>query len=316
METEALVLTGERQVEIRGIDVPDIRDDEILVETVANGICMLEVSFFSGTERPRYPHLLGHEGIGRAAKVGGKVSKVKEGDFVVCRNWARHQVVNERNVLAFSKPPADPASTIVEPVSCVAGALYSYNIMSGDRVLVLGAGYMGLLNVIGLARCPIAELVVTDVKEHNLALARSYGATHTINTGTDAGREELQSLRSKPFDLVVECAGIQDTIDQATTLTRRGGRLGIFSWHHQPRTVNLGAWHGGGFTVVNSSPMINTDRSVSDMERAVRLIECGMFDQSQLVTHRHSYKDAQSAMELASERRDDYIKGVFLFDQA
>jgi len=70
----------------------------------------------------------------------------------------------------------------------------------------------------------------------------------------------------------------------------------------------------GGFTVANSSPMINTDRSVSNMERAVRLIECGMFDQSRLVTRRHSYKDAQSAMKLASKRNDDYIKGEFLFE--
>ena len=314
MKTEAILLTDERKVEVRETDIREITDDEILVECVANGICMLEVSLFTGTEKFGYPYPLGHEGIGRAIKCGKNIRRIKEGDYVTCHNWTRHQIVRENRSFAFNAPPKDPATAIVEPVSCITGALYSYNIMAGDRVLLLGAGYMGLLNVIGLANSPISELVVTDIKEGNLELAKSFGATHTINTATDQGNAELEKLQGNPFDLVVECAGIQATMDQATKLTRRGGRLAVFSWHHQPRTVNLGAWHGGGFTVLNSSPMISTDRSVSSMERAMRLIECGMFDQSQLVTHRHSYRDAQEAMDLAAERRDDYIKGVFLFD--
>ena len=314
MKTETILLIADRKIELREIDIPDISDDEILVECVANGICMLEVSVFSGTEKRSYPYPLGHEGIGRAVKCGKHVKNIKEGDYVTCRGWTRHQVFRKNKLFAFNHPPKDPATALVEPVSCIAGALFSYNIMAGDRVLLLGAGYMGLLNIIGLAHSPVSELVVTDVKEKNLQLAKSFGATHTINSATDQGRLELEKLQENPFDLVVECAGIQSTIDQATKLTRRGGRLSIFSWHHQPRSIDLGKWHGGGFTVLNSSPMITMDRRVSNMERAMRLIECGMFDQSRLVTHRHSYKDAQAAMELAAERRDDYIKGVFLFD--
>ena len=59
-----------------------------------------------------------------------------------------------------------------------------------------------------------------------------------------------------PFDLVVECAGIQETVDEGTRLTRPGGRLSIFSWHHQPRSVPLGAWHIKGLTVTNVGPAI------------------------------------------------------------
>ncbi len=314
MKTETLLLTAEREVQIREVDVPEIAGDQILVECVANGICMLEVSLFRGTEKSRYPYPLGHEGIGRAIQCGKDVKRIKEGDYVTCGNWTRHQVVSERAAFALSSPPEDPATTIVEPVSCIASALYSYNIMPGDRVLVLGVGYMGLLNVIGLTHSPISELVVTDLKEKNLQLARSFGATHAINAGANEGLAEIEELRRKPFDLVVECAGVSDTLDQATNLTRRGGRLSIFAWHHEPRAMDLGAWHGGGFTVLNSSPTINRDRSISNMERAVRLIDRGMFDQDQLITHRHSYKDVQEAMELADERPDEYIKSVILFD--
>lgn len=244
MKTETLLLAAERKVEIREMDVPEMTDDGILVECIANGICMLEVSLFSGMEKFYYPYPLGHEGIGRAIKCGKDVKKIEEGDYVTCRGWARHQMIRENGLFAFKNPPEDPATALVEPVSCVAGALFSYTIMPGDRVLVLGAGYMGLLNVIGLAHSPVSELVVTDIKEKNLELARSFGATHIINSGTDQGRGELEELQKNRFDLVVECVGIQATLDQATKLTRRGGRLAIFSWHHQPRSINLGAYRG------------------------------------------------------------------------
>ena len=312
LKTESIVLTAEREVEIREIDIPEIKDNQILIESVANGICMFEISLFTGTEKLRYPWSLGHEGVGRAIRCGKNVKTVKEGDYVNCSTWARHQIRDEDVVFAFKNPPRDPATALVEPVSCIASALPAYNITSGDRVLLLGAGYMGLLNVIGLAHTPISELVVTDIKQKNLELARSFGATHTINTGTEEGRAEMREL--KPFDLVVECAGIQETVDEGTRLTRQGGRLSIFSWHHQPRSVPLGAWHIKGLTVTNVGPAISSDLRINFMERAVRLIDCGMFDQSDLITHRHSWKDAQKSMELAAERRDDYIKGVFLFD--
>jgi len=314
VKTETIMLTAERKVEMRESDVHEINDDEVLVECVANGICMLEVSLFRGTEKFRYPLPLGHEGIGRALRCGKNVKRIKEGDYVTCHGWSRHQVMKEAGLFAFSRPPGDPASTLVEPVSCVAGALFHYNIMPGDRVLLLGSGYMGLLNVIGLAHSPISELVATDLKEKNLQLARSFGATHTINSATELGLAELEGLRRDPFDLVVECAGVQETLDQATKLTRAGGRLAIFSWHHEPRPMDLGTWHGRGFTVLNTAPMMSTDRSISTMERAMRLIERGMFDQSQLITHRHSLTDVQAAMELADERPDEYIKSVLLFD--
>jgi threonine dehydrogenase-like Zn-dependent dehydrogenase len=62
---------------------------------------------------------------------------------------------------------------LAEPVECVVRAIDSYGIVPGDRVLVLGTGFMGLLNVQGLARCPLSELVVADLKPRNLELAAS-----------------------------------------------------------------------------------------------------------------------------------------------
>jgi threonine dehydrogenase-like Zn-dependent dehydrogenase len=172
---------------------------------------------------------------------------------------------------------------------------------------------MGLLNVQGLARCPIAELVVTDVKERNLTLARQFGATRTIDTSTAQGKRELEELSSEPFDLTIDAAGVDATIQAAPRLTRTGGRIAIFAWHHTRRSIDLGAWHFGGFRVLNAAPLIGTDSSIDTFERAVRLIDAGRFDQRPLVTHRHPFEKAQEALELAAERPAGYIKGVLTF---
>ena len=66
--------------------------------------------------------------------------------------------------------------------------------------------------------------------------------------------------------------------------------------------------------MLNASPFISTDRKISNLERAVRLMEPGVFDLSKLVTHRHPVSQVQETMELAVERPPEYIKGVLLFD--
>ncbi|MBD3420874.1 MAG: zinc-binding dehydrogenase [Chitinivibrionales bacterium] len=317
MQAQWIYFTDKGVAEIREVDVGDPKADEIQVKCIANGICMGEVSLFTGMETHRFPLPLvpGHEGIGRVTRIGSEVTEVKEGDYVVCRQWATLMNVKAGGAVRFAKRPADPSIAVAEPVDCVVGALYSFEIMPGDRVLLMGAGFMGLLNVQGLRACPIAELVVTDVKQPNLDLAAEFGATKVINTALAEGREELDSYRERKFDLVIEAAGVEPTLKLAGQLTRVGGRIGLFAWHHTPRPLDLGEWHMGGYKVLNASPMISTDRAVSTMERAVRLIECGTFDLSKLITHRHHYTRVQEAMELAVDRRAGYIKGVLLFDE-
>jgi len=121
-------------------------------------------------------------------------------------------------------------------------------------------------------------------------------------------------LKQKPFDLVVEAAGVESTIQMAGELTRGGGRLSIFAWHHEPRTVMMTPWHMRGITVLNSAPGIGTDHNVHPMQRAVALLERGLFDQSRLITHRHPFTAITEAMELAVQRPAGYVKGVLKFE--
>jgi L-iditol 2-dehydrogenase len=314
MKSEAIFFVKPLQAEIRDIEVPDPGHEEVQVECLANGICLAEVSVYTGIEERILPRIPGHEGIGRVTKVGSKVQGFAEGDTVTCWEWAKVANYTPARLARYSRRPADVGVWLAEPVECIVKGIESYAIVPGDRALVIGAGYMGLLNIQGLAHCPLAELVVVDLKAANLKLASSFGATRVIQAGTKAGDAELEELKkTRPFDLVVETAGSQATIGDADRYARRGGRLSIFAWHHGARTVDMGRWHLSGLRVLNSAPQISADSSLNYLDRAVRLMERGFFDESRLITHRHSFRAVTEAMEVARQRPPEYIKGVLMF---
>jgi L-iditol 2-dehydrogenase len=315
MKARQIVIPEPGRTEVREIDVPEPGPNEVQVRCVANGICMYEVSMFAGTE-PLLPagSSYGHEGVGQVIKIGRDVRDVAEGDWVICGPWVSVQNVPAAGLARFSKPPADPALAIAEPAWCVVIAAPHYEISPGDRVLLLGAGYMGLLNVQMLAHYPLAELVVTDVKRANLDLAREFGASEVIRSDTDEGHARLDALKQDRFDCVIEAAGVAETLQSAGELTRTGGRLCLFAWHHQPRTIYMTPWHLGGFKILSTAPGIGTDSNLNHAQRAIRLMERGMIDMTKLVTHRFPASDAQEAMEISTAREGGYIKGVFLFE--
>ncbi len=311
--TKAVVITARGCVEIREVSLPDPGPGEVQVRMAANGICMFETSVYTGVE-PMYPCNAGHEGIGIVVRVGRGVRHLKEGDWVPACRWAMAENLPAEGRPAFGRPPADPAVWIWEPVDCVVRALYEYDITPGDRVLLIGAGFMGLLNVQALGRYPLAELVVADLDPFKLQLAERFGATETVQAGTQEGNARLEELKKRKFDLVIEASGSERALQMCGDLVRNGGRLALFGWQHGMRSVNMTRWHIGGLRVLNTAPAIASDRNINTMERSVRLIERGTFDLAPLITHRYSWRDAGKALEDAARRPAGYVKGVLIFD--
>jgi len=145
-------------------------------------------------------------------------------------------------------------------------------------------------------------------------LAEKFGATQIINSLTEGGQARLQELKREKADVVIEAAGAAPALDLATDLTKTSGRLCIFSWHHERRSIDLSRWHAGGFEVLNTSPMIDADRGFfKNFHRAIALMQKGVFDLRPLVTHVAPYTDAQRLFEVAAGKKQDYIKGVVTF---
>ena len=340
---KAIVFTGLRQAMYREIEPGDIqypsaaeqafhgvnvitrpegepREGEIQVEAVVGSICTHEVSIFTGELTvPRFPWIAGHEAVHRVTKIGPGVAELREGDLVSCcwyhGQWSR--IINGPAALAYHLPEGieDPALWIVEPAASVVNAANYYGIKPGDRVLILGAGYMGLLNIQLLSHYPLSELCVGEPKASNRRLAARCGATEIIDTLSAKGAERLKALEEQPFDIVVECSGAASALDTALKVCKDGGSVCLFAWHRKPRTLNLCTSHVRGHRILSVSPGIDTGlRYERHWPVTIRLIERGIFDLRPLTTHRYRAEEIQTAMEANLQKDEGFVKSVIMFE--
>jgi threonine dehydrogenase-like Zn-dependent dehydrogenase len=166
------------------VDVPAPRGDELLVRVRACGICMLDVNTFTGKLPAAFPRVTGHEGVGVVDRVGADVSAFRPGDkvaFLGVPALSEYCLVKAERAAPIPLETEDFVPWIAEPASCVINGARSARVEPGDTVVLIGAGYMGLLLVQALPRQIMEHFVVIDVDEDRLALARRFGAAITLN---------------------------------------------------------------------------------------------------------------------------------------
>jgi threonine dehydrogenase-like Zn-dependent dehydrogenase len=314
MLSKVVYFAGNQELDVRLIEVPEPGDDEVQAKSLMNGICMMEVWQYNLPDKSE-SFIAGHEGIGIVTKVGKNVSLFREGDYIYAPKWSEYQNIKASAAIKLRCRPDNIEEFIIEPASCAVTAAAYINVYPGDRVILFGAGYMGLLLNQLLGKSPISELVVVDLKEENLQLARGYGATETLRFGTPEFERRIAELETNPVDVAIEGSGAAAALDLCTKLTRSGGKLAIYAWHHHPRTVDTSVWHTRGLKVLNVAPGITSnDLPHRQFHAAERLVHAGVIRQSPLITHRYTLEQADRAMRESTERKDRFIKSVFVFE--
>ncbi len=153
---------------------------EIEVEAVCGAICTHEVSLFNGDlTHPKYPMIPGHEAVHRVLRVGDGVTNVREGDFVSCcwymGQWSQKLIGPADSAFLLPEKLDDPAYWIIEPAASIVNAAAMMTLRPGDKVLLIGTGFMGLLMTQLISRYPLAEFVAVDMKPTSSSLANSAG---------------------------------------------------------------------------------------------------------------------------------------------
>jgi threonine dehydrogenase-like Zn-dependent dehydrogenase len=247
-----------------------------------------------------HPGAPGHECWGEIVELGPGVSGMRVGDCATGLMWngfAELGVARAENLLLVS----GPGPLLGEPLACAMNVVRRAAPAAGDRIAIVGFGYLAALIVQLLPR-HVAGWIAVSRREDSRALAMQLGAEAALDFS------EIPSTAWDSFPMVIECAGVQQTLDYATWLTAYGGKLVIAGYHADgPRTVNMQSWNWKGIDVLNAharAPSVYMSALHGALEQ---LHGRGMRD---LLTHEFALNSAADAFVTAEMRPAGYIKAV------
>ena len=253
---KAISISKPFEIGIREIDPPAVREGEALLRVLYCGICGADVASFTGNQPfTTYPRIPGHEFSAQIVSVPENDRGLKAGDVVTCNPYfncgscyaCRKGLVNactDNRTMgvqrdgAFCEYIAMPVSRIIpgkglnarqmaliEPFAISQHALSRCEVKKGDRLLVVGAGPIGLFALLA-AKVKGAVVTVSDVLDGRLEKARDFGADYTVNAAApDAGEQQRAATGGDGFDVCVEACGRSETFLNCIEQAAQGANL-------------------------------------------------------------------------------------------
>jgi 2-desacetyl-2-hydroxyethyl bacteriochlorophyllide A dehydrogenase len=303
----AATLAAARESRVETVAAPDPGPREVLVRLEGSGVCASSLPVWEGRpwfDYPLAPGEPGHEGWGVVVAAGDGVAEPEVGTRVAVlsqRAFAELDVAAVDAVVPLP-PELDGRPFPGEAIGCAVNAFRRSRLEPGQRVAVVGCGFLGLL-LVQLAVRAGADVTAISRRAFALELARDAGAARTF---------ALDEAPDEGFDCVVEAAGVQATLDVATRLTGVRGLLVIAGYHQDgPRQVDLQLWNWRGIDVVNAHER-DAAAYVRGMREAARLVSDGALDPEPLYTHRLPLERTGDAFELLRTRPDGFLKALVL----
>ena len=246
-----IVSVGPRKSEVVEAPIPEINDDQILIRIKYVGVCMSE-HYDWANARPG--QAFGHEPMGYVEKVGANVEDFKVGDRVsglfgsnlpgsgglVQYNVAT--VGNGRDAVVKVPDNVPDEDATAEPLACLLSAVSKVrNFVQGEKVCVVGCGYMGC-GAIGLLKRRGAHVVAVDIRRESLEAAKRYGADEVYTPdelpeeylprgGRMMRRDKKGNFILPGFSRVMEWGETAESLDLAINLTQMCGQLCIGAYH-------------------------------------------------------------------------------------
>lgn len=326
----AAVLKDFDDLVLEDVPVPEPKLGEVVVRIKSCGVCATDYKAIKGIRRNvTFPFIAGHEPSGIVARVGPGVVHFKEGDEVICQpsgycGFCKHcrvgnthyceqtfttggdgpdevwpgafadSMLTRENCL-FHKPAnlSFDAACLAEPLSGAWKGLIQYSeIKLGDDVVIIGVGGIGLMCMLVAKVAGAGRLIAIDTSAYARNRALSLGATHVIDPIHENTKERVYEIIPDGPDLVVEAAGPIEAVKLMVDLRRRGTRWNVFGiTTHETFELDGGLTHfleGRMDASFGTTPLA--------MSRAIRLMEMGLVDTEQVISHRFPLTEIHQAM--------------------
>ena len=332
------VFVEPRKIRFDDLAIPEPGPRQALVKVKACALCTWEQRSYTG-EEPFYPLSSGHEVSGELVKLGDKVfTPAQIGDRVVasvltrcgycesCRRGLDNICDNSRKAFQ-DKDVVGPAGLaeyvlledyqlyrasngvpfeelcLSEPLACVIRSVRKAAVDRADRVVVVGAGIMGMLHLLLLKQAG-ATVFVSEPNAQRAAFALEMGADGIIDPSNDSFGDKIKELTGGRGADVIFCAvSIGAVVEQAVEAVAKGGRVHVYASIHPRGTrisVDPNLFHGKEITLTGS-----ISQSREDMRQAVNMIAGGLIDLNPLISRRFPLLQLEEALE-AALRPDTY----------
>ena len=339
---KAAMLYGVKDLKVEDVEVPEVKDGEVLVKVKAATTCGTDLKIFQRgyVEKViKLPTIFGHEWAGEVAEVGRGLewprkgmrvragnsapclhcSMCQRGKYNLCENmiwlwgaYAEYIKVPARMVLMNMQGVPDGISyeeaAITEPLACVLHGVEQANVKLGDTVAIIGAGPIGLLHLLTVKKMGAGRTIMIDLVDERLGFAEKLGADATVNSGKENVETRIRELTGGyGADVAIEAIGLSATWEQALKLARKGGTVLEFGGC-PPGTeikVNAEMLHYGELTVMgtfHTTPL--------HFRKALNLIATRTIDVRPLVTRKMKLDNIKEAFEILSTSKNEIKIGI------
>jgi threonine dehydrogenase-like Zn-dependent dehydrogenase len=315
------VLSEPRTFLLKHAVIPEPSDDELRVRIIYVGICGSDIETYRGIRSAEFvslPVRLGHEVAGIVDKVGKRVSGVRSGDVVTCRYiwgaFAQYIICNPFNVKVVSGNIPMKEVSVLEVMPGILHAAEIADISPSTNVLIIGQGVSGLVLTQVVSLFSPKNLVVTDLHDKKLKLAKKYGATHAyrIPDPDTPTMEVVGSDFPDGFDVVIPCLlqgdGMVDAVDCAAFCGKivMYGCIGTCN-----RPLDFFKVHRKRLEIYSTEPRRDIDMR-RYFQEGLQLATDGLVKFSEMITHIFSLDRISEAFRLRDDKTNSEVIHVLI----
>lgn len=325
-------------IEFEEVPIPTPANNEVLIKIMNIGICGSDIHVYHGEHAfTSYPITQGHEVSGEIVELGEKVERLEAGQKVTiqpqvicgkcypCRN-GKYNLCEELKVMGFQTTGTashyfavdskkvtvlpDELSfeegAMIEPLAVAVHAIRQAGNVEKKKVVVLGSGPIGIL-VAQVAKGLGAESVmITDISDIRLNIAKECGVDHCINTkNIDLGDAISEKFGPAKADIIYDCAGTNTTINQAIKYARKGSTIILVAVFAEMATVDLAVLNDHELNL-DSSMMYRNE----DYIDGIRLVKEGKIELKKLITNQFAFNEFEEVYEYIEKNRETTMKVI------
>jgi len=318
-------------------EIPKCGHNDVLIKIKKTAICGTDMHIYHWDEWAQktipVPMTVGHEFVGEIAEIGPEVSGFKLGDRVSgeghitcghCRNcragrrhlcretvgvgvnrtgaFAEYLVIPASNAFKIPDGVSDDMAAILDPFGNAVHTALSFDLV-GEDVLITGAGPIGAMAAAICRHVGARNVVITDVNDYRLSLAKELGATRTVNVSKESLSDVMQDLgMTEGFDVGLEMSGNGQAFSSMLEVLNHGGNIAMLGIPSKDTVID---WNQVIFKGLNIKGIYGREM-FETWYKMVAMLQSGL-DISPIITHHYDINDFQAGFDAMASGKSGKI---------